>query len=278
MKTLTRVFSTIGVYAILGFGALLSLFPLFWMISTSLKEKGHIFVFPPEWFPNPVTLHGYQNLLNQIPLVRNVMNSLIVCIVVVAGQLLFNSMAAYAFARLKWPGREKLFLLFLATLMIPGQVTLIPNYIIIRFFGWVNSLSALIVPPIMFSAFGIFLMRQFFMSIPNELEDAAKIDGANHLHIFLRIMLPLVKPALISFGIFALVYFWNDFTWPLIVLNSKDMKTLTVAVATMATSAYFTDWVSLMAGATLSVIPLLVLFFIAQREFVEGIVMTGLKG
>lgn len=206
------------------------------------------------------------------------MNSLIVCIVVVAGQLLFNSMAAYAFARLKWPGREKLFLLFLATLMIPGQVTLIPNYIIIRFFGWVNSLSALIVPPIMFSAFGIFLMRQFFMSIPNELEDAAKIDGANHLHIFLRIMLPLVKPALISFGIFALVYFWNDFTWPLIVLNSKDMKTLTVAVATMATSAYFTDWVSLMAGATLSVIPLLVLFFIAQREFVEGIVMTGLKG
>lgn len=161
--------------------------------------------------------------------------------------------------------------------MIPGQVTLIPNYVIIRTFGWVNSLSALIVPPIMFSAFGIFLMRQFFMSIPNELEDAAKIDGADHLNVFFRIMLPLVKPALTSFGVFAFVYFWNDFTWPLIVLNSEAMKTLTVAIATMATSAYFTDWGSLMAGATLSVIPLLALFFIAQREFVEGIVMTGMK-
>jgi len=236
-----------------------------------------MFVFPPELLPNPATLAGYHNLLTQIPLARNVLNSLIVCVLVVSGQLLFNSMAAYAFARLRWPGRDKLFFLFLATLMIPGQVTLIPNYLIISFLGWVNSLKALIVPPIMFSAFGTFLMRQFFMSIPNELEDAAKIDGASHGHIFFSIMLPLVKPALTSFGVFAFVYFWNDFTWPLIGLNSTETKTLTVAVATMATSAYFTDWGSLMAGATLSIIPLLVLFFVAQREFVEGIVMTGLK-
>lgn len=236
-----------------------------------------MFVFPPELLPNPATLDGYHNLLTQIPLARNVFNSLLVCVLVVSGQLLFNSMAAYAFARLRWPGREKLFFLFLATLMIPGQVTLIPNYLIISFLGWVNSLKALIVPPIMFSAFGTFLMRQFFMSIPNELEDAAKIDGAGHRRIFFSIMLPLVKPALTSFGVFAFVFFWNDFTWPLIVLNSTETKTLTVAVATMATSAYFTDWGSLMAGATLSIIPLLVLFFVAQREFVEGIVMTGLK-
>ena len=227
--------------------------------------------------PNPVTLDGYNNLFTQIPFLSNLTNTLIVCLVVVAGQLLFNSMAAYAFARLKFRGREKLFFLFLATLMVPSQVTLIPNYIIVRTFGWINSLNALIIPPIMFSAFGIFLMRQFFMSIPNELEDAAKIDGANHFDIFFRIMLPLVKPALTSFAVFAFVFFWNDFTWPLIVLNSEAKQTLTVAVATLATSAYFTDWGSLMAGATLSVIPLLLLFFSAQREFVDGIVMTGMK-
>lgn len=277
MNKAARFISVFFAYLVMVTLALISLFPLYWTVITSLKEKGHIFIFPPEWLPAPATLDGYKNLFTQIPFVANLSNTIIVCVVVVAGQLLFNSMAAYAFARLKFPGREKLFFLFLATLMVPSQVTLIPNYIIVRTFGWINSLWALIIPPIMFSAFGIFLMRQFFMSLPNELEDAAKIDGANHLGIFFRIMLPLVKPALTSFAIFAFVFFWNDFTWPLIVLNSEAKQTLTVAIATMSTSAYFTDWSSLMAGATLSVIPLLTLFFVAQREFVEGIVMTGMK-
>jgi ABC-type glycerol-3-phosphate transport system permease component len=257
---------------------LLSLFPLYWAAATSLKEKGHIFVIPPEWIPNPISLQGYQNLFTQIPFFRNFLNTILVCVVVVAGQLLFNSMGAYAFARLKFPGRDKLFLLWLATMMVPGQVTMIPTFIIIRNFGWINTYWALIVPPLLFSAYGTFLMRQFFMTIPDELEDAAHIDGAGYFRIFFSIMLPLVRPALATFGVFAFVYFWNDFTWPLIVINSKELKTMQVAIASLATSGYFTDWGTLMAGATLSIIPLLVLFFLAQRQFVEGIVMTGLKG
>ena len=277
MKTPLQLVNTTLAHISLSLVAIMSLFPLYWTVATSFKEKGHIFVSPPEWIPSPVSLEGYRNLLTQIPLLTNLMNTTIVCIVVVGGQLLFNSMGAYAFARLSFPGRDKLFLLYLATLMVPAQVTLIPNYVLVHRLGLVNSLAAVIVPFILFSAFGTFLMRQFFISLPNELEDAAKIDGANHLVIFTRVMLPLVAPALTSFGVFAFVFFWNDFTWPLIVLTSPQVKTMTVAIAGLATSAYFTDWTSLMAGATLSVIPLLILFFVAQKQFVEGIVMTGIK-
>jgi multiple sugar transport system permease protein len=274
MQILKKTLAYLG----LGLVAIMSLFPLYWAVATSFKQKGHIFVIPPEWIPNPVSLDGYRLLFTQIPFIRNFLNTVLVCVVVVTGQLLFNSMGAYAFARLKFPGRDKLFLLWLATMMIPGQVTMIPTFIIIKNFGWINTYWALIIPPLLFSAYGTFLMRQFFMTIPDELEDAARIDGAGYFRIFFSIMLPLVRPALAAFGVFAFVYFWNDFTWPLIVINSENMKTMQVAIATLATSGYFVDWATLLAGATLSIIPLLLLFFLAQRQFVEGIVMTGLKG
>lgn len=264
-------------YILLSVFAVISLFPLYWTVATSLKEKGHIFVIPPEWIPNPISFEGYQLLFTQLPFLRNIFNTLLVCVVVVACQLLFNSMGAYAFARLRFPGRDKLFLLWLATLMIPGQVTMIPLFVIVSKLGWINTYWALIMPYALFSAFGTFLMRQFFMTIPDELEDAARIDGAGYFRIFFEIMLPLVRPALVTFGVFAFAFFWNDFLWPLIVINSDTMKTLQVAIATLATSSYFTDWATLMAGATLSIIPLLILFFVAQREYVEGIAMTGMK-
>lgn len=268
----------ISAYFGLSLIAVLSLFPLYWTVATSLKQKGHIFIIPPEWIPNPISIEGYFNLFRLIPFWHNFFNTVLVCVVVVAGQLLFNSMGAYAFARLHFPGRDQLFLVYLATMMIPTQVTMIPLFILIRTFGWINTYWALIMPPLLFSAYGTFLMRQFFMTIPDDLTDAARIDGAGHFRIFFSIMLPLVRPALATFGVFAFVYFWNDFTWPLVAINSEKMKVLTTAIATMATGGYFTDWASLMAGATLSMIPLLILFFVAQREFVEGIVMSGLKG
>jgi multiple sugar transport system permease protein len=273
MRKLKKTLAYLGLSLV----AIVSLFPLYWTIATSLKTKGHIFVIPPEWIPNPASLEGYRLLFTQMPFWRNFGNTVLVCVVVVAGQLIFNSMGAYAFARLKFPGRDKLFLLWLATMMIPGQVTMIPLFIICRTFGWINTYWALIIPFVLFSAYGTFLMRQFFMTIPDELEDAAFIDGAGHFRIFFSLMLPLVRPALATFGVFAFVYFWNDFTWPLIVINSEKMRVLTVAIATQANSGYYTDWSMLMAGATLSILPLMLLFFLAQRQFVEGIVMTGLK-
>lgn len=273
MRTLKRSLAYLGLCLI----AIISLFPLYWTVATSFKTKGHIFVIPPEWIPNPVSLEGYRLLFTQMPFWRNFGNTVLVCTVVVIGQLFFNSMGAYAFARLKFPGRDKLFMLWLVTMMVPGQVTMIPLFIICRIFGWINTYWALIVPFMLFSAYGTFLMRQFFMTIPDELEDAARMDGAGYFRIFFSLMLPLVRPALATFGVFAFVYFWNDFTWPLIVINSNNMKVLTVAIATQANSGYFTDWSMLMAGATLSILPLMILFFLAQRQIVEGIVMTGLK-
>jgi multiple sugar transport system permease protein len=275
---LKKQFSHLGLHAILLVGAATCLLPFFWMISTSFKPRNTIFSVPPTWIPDPATIDNYNRLFTYIPFWRQFANTLLVCVVIVAGQVLFSSMGGYAFARLHFPGRDVIFLIYLATMMVPSAVTLIPTYVVIRHFGWVNELMGLIAPYVLGSAFATFLVRQFMMTIPTELEEAARIDGAGYFSIFFRIMLPLIRPALATLVIFAFVFFWNDFLWPLVVINTEQRKTLTVGIAGLAQSYYGTDYGTLMAGATLSVMPLIVLFFLAQREFIEGIALTGIKG
>ena len=273
-----RILSAIVVHGLLLAGSFMALLPFFWMVITSLKSPEDMFTMPPEWIPNPITFDAYERLFSLIPFARQFFNTLFVTVVIVLGQLLFSSMGAYAFARLRFPFREQLFLLFLATLMVPTVVTLIPTFIIIREFGWINTYMALIAPAALGSAFATFLLRQFMLTIPEELEEAAKLDGAGHPTIFFRIILPLVRPALAVVAVFAFIYFWNDFLWPLVAINSESMKVLTVGIATLAASHYGTDWGVLMAGSVLTVLPLVVVFFLAQRQIVEGIASTGLKG
>ena len=273
-----RIVTSILLHGVLLLGAFSALLPFFWMVATSLKVPEQMFVMPPQWIPEPFTLRNYEQLFTYIPFARQFFNTLFVTVTIVVGQLLFSAMGAYAFARLKFPGREPLFVLFLATLMVPTVVTLIPQFILVREFGWINTYMALIGPYALGSAFATFLLRQFMLTIPEELEEAAKIDGAGHFTIFTSVILPLVKPALAVVGVFSFIYFWNDFLWPLVAINSEAMKVLTVGIATLASSHYGTDWGVLMAGSVLTVLPLVVVFFLAQRQIVDGIATTGLKG
>lgn len=276
--TLRRIVSAILVHGLLLAGSFMALLPFFWMVITSLKSPEDMFTMPPEWIPSPITFDAYERLFALIPFARQFFNTLFVTVAIVLGQLLFSSMGAYAFARLRFPFREQLFLLFLATLMVPTVVTLIPTFIIIRELGWINTYMALIAPAALGSAFATFLLRQFMLTIPEELEEAAKLDGAGHPTIFFRIIVPLVRPALAVVAVFSFIYFWNDFLWPLVAINSESMKVLTVGIATLAASHYGTDWGVLMAGSVLTVLPLVIVFFLAQRQIVEGIASTGLKG
>lgn len=251
--------------------------PFIWMFTTSFKLQQNVFIYPPQWIPQPFTLEAYDTLFTAIPFGRQFLNTLFVCVVIIAGQLLFSSMGAYAFARLRFPGRDTLFLFFLATMMVPSAVTLIPTFIVIRQFGWINTYMAIIGPYVLGSAFATFFLRQFMLTIPVELEEAARIDGASHFMIFTRIILPLIRPALAVLAVFGFVFFWNDFLWPLIAINSDDLKVVTVGIATLSRGYFGTQWTVLMAGATLTVLPLIIAYFMAQKQFVEGIVITGMK-
>ena len=262
---------------LIGVGAA-CLLPFIWMISTSFKEPFQVFTYPPEFIPNPWTTDGYRRLADVSPIGSWVVNSLVVSITITVSQLLFSSLAAYAFARIDFPGRELIFMAYLATMMIPGQVTLIPTYILIKTFGWIDTLYALTVPYLFGSAFGTFLLRQFFLTIPTELEDAARIDGAGYFGTYFRIILPLSKPALATLGVFVFLFFWNDFLWPLIVINTDELRTLPVGLAVISRGYFGTDWSALMAGTVISLLPILIIFFMAQRYFVQGITLTGLKG
>jgi len=254
------------------------LLPLVWMISTSFKEQFQVFTYPPQWLPNPWTLKGYERLFAMSPIGNWLFNSIVVAVTITACQLVFSSLAAYAFARVRFPGRDVIFMGYLATMMIPGQVTLIPGYILIKYLGWIDTYFALTVPFLFGSAFGTFLLRQFFQTIPTELEDAARIDGAGYFAIYWRIILPLAKPALATLGVFVFLHFWNDFLWPLIVINTNELRTLPVGLAVVSRSMFGTDWPALMGGAVISLVPILTIFFFAQRYFVQGITLTGLKG
>lgn len=271
-----RVRVSLGYVALIFF-AFICLLPLVWMLATSLKEYSKVFVYPPEFLPNPVVLTNYRKLFTSVPFGRYFLNTVFVTTTVTASQLLFSSLAAYSFARLDFRGRDIIFLGYLGTMMIPSQVTLIPMYVIVSKLGMVNTYAALIVPVMFGSAFGTFLLRQFFMTLPKELEEAARIDGCNKLRIYAQIILPLSKSAVVTLMIFVFLWQWNDMMWPLIVINSEHMRPLALGITMLASSKMSTDWAVLMAGACVCVGPVVVLYLSAQRFFIEGIAMTGMK-
>jgi multiple sugar transport system permease protein len=263
-------------YAALVLGSIAMLVPFLWMISTSFKSDGEIFAYPPIWIPETILWQNYPKVLELLPFRRYLINTTFVATTVTILEVVTSSLAAFAFARLPFPGRDRLFLIYLGTLMVPGQVTIIPNFLLMSWFGWTNSYLALIIPAA-FTAFGTFLLRQFFLSIPVELEQAARIDGCGYFGIYRHIILPLSGPALATLTIFVFMTQWNAFLWPLIVTNSDNYRTLTVGLSYFR-DEYTTQFNYLMAGTVMNVIPILVVFAFLQRYFVRGIALTGLTG
>jgi multiple sugar transport system permease protein len=251
--------------------------PFLWMFSTSLKTQEEIFRYPPRWLPDHFTLGNYRRIMDALPVARMLLNSFTIAVSATLGQLMSCSLAAYAFARMKFPGKNTLYFILLATMMIPAQVTMIPVFLIMRSLGLIDTLQALIVPALCGGAFGTFLLRQFFATIPVELEDAARIDGCGRFRIFWQIVLPLSKPALATLALFTFMSYWNDLLGPVIYLSSVEKATLTVGLANLQSDIMATRYDFLMAGSVLSVLPILALFLIGQRWFVKGITMTGLK-
>ena len=268
--------SNILVHLLLVALAITMLVPFLLMICTSLMNELEVYQFPPKFFPTSWKWSNFTEAMTLQPFGRYFINTFIVAGMSVVGQLVFCSMAAYAFARLRFKGRDKIFGIYLATMMIPAIVTMIPAFLIITKFGWMNTYWALFTPSLS-SVWGIFLLRQFFQTIPKDLEDAARVDGASEFTIFWRIVLPLSKPALATLAIFAFMGSWKDFLWPLIVTNRIDMRTLEVGIATFS-SLYNTDWPHQMAAAVVVMLPIVIVFFIAQKYIVRGITLTGLKG
>jgi len=262
-------------YAALGLLAFIALVPFVWMLSGSVKTLDTIFNNPLQVFPPDPQWSNYSKLWAELPMGRWIFNSGYIVVISVLGRLVFTATAAYAFARLRFPGRDYIFYGFLAAMMIPGEVTLIPGFVLIRELGWYDSHLALIVPQLS-DAFAIFLLRQFFLSIPREIEEAARIDGASHLRVFLSIVLPLSKSALAVVAVLGFMAVWNSFLWPLIMLDSAEKFTLPVGLQFL-NSARNTDWPSLMAGNVIGLVPVVIIYLAAQKYFIEGITMTGLK-
>ncbi|MFB7138410.1 carbohydrate ABC transporter permease [Gottfriedia sp. NPDC056225] len=250
-------------------------FPFIWMILTSLKTYAESIHVPPVFIPKNFQWVNYKDVFDLLPFFKFMFNTLIITVIRTGGQLLLCSLAAYAFARIEFPGRNFLFLIALSVLMVPGQVFLLPQYMIMVKLGWLNTLQAVVVPGL-FSAFGTFLLRQFFMGLPKELEEAARLDGCNHFQIYWRIMLPLAKPGLVALGIFTTLWSWNELMWPMIVNSSPDTMTLSVGLSSLQ-GQYLTNYPVLMAGSFLAILPMLILFMILQKQFIEGIAITGSK-
>ena len=255
--------------------ALATVAPFIWMILTSVKDLNEIFVYPPKWWPSKFHFENYARVFSAAPFGRFYLNSIFVAVTVTIGQLITCSMAAFAFARLRFWGRDVLFFIFLGTMMIPGQVTMIPSFMMLYWLGWVDSYKALIVPGLA-SAFGTFLLRQFFLTIPRELEEAAYIDGCSRFRALWNIIIPLAKPALATLAIFTFMGVFNDFIWALIVVNSEEMRTVQLGLAIFR-DRYITEWDLLMAGSVTATFPILLVFFFAQKYFIKGITLSGLK-
>jgi multiple sugar transport system permease protein len=264
------------LHALLIVGSVAMLVPFVWMLSTSLKEPGDVFIYPPQWIPQPMRWENYKQTVTVMPFGRFYLNSVIQAISVTVLQLLTASLAAFAFARLRFRGRDALFLLYLATMMIPFPVTMIPNFILMRYLNWIDTFQALILPPA-FSAFSTFLLRQYFLSIPVEMDDAARVDGASSFRIWWQIILPLSGPALATLAIFTFLGQWNNFLWPLVITNSEKMRTLPVGLAAFQ-SQYSIQWNLLMAGSVIAVLPILLIYIVGQKWFVRGITLTGMGG
>ncbi len=254
--------------------------PFIWMISTSFRPSGSAFSYPPQLIPTEINLESYQLLFTRVPFGRYFINTLIVTVFTVLGQVVVSSLAAYGFARLKFMGRELLFMLYLATMMIPYQVTLIPLFLIVVGLGWINTFQGLIIPAIS-SVFGIFLLRQAFLGIPQDYQDAARIDGASEWTIYSRIFLPLNGPALATLAVFAFMGSWTDLLWPLLISRTSEMRTLELGLAyfnASATAFRQTNWPLVMAASVVVMLPVLLIYFFAQRYFIQGIALSGVKG
>ena len=250
-------------------------FPFLWMILTALKTKRESISIPPTFFPEEFQWQNFTEIFTVMPFGQFYLNTFISTAVITLGQVFLSAMAAYAFARIDFPFKKVLFILMLSVLMVPGQIFLLPQYLIIQDMNLLNTIPALFIPGL-FSAFGTFLLRQFFMTIPRELEEAAIMDGCSRIRIFFSIILPLSKTALISVSIFALLYGWNSLLWPLIVNTSPEMMTLSAGLATL-NGQYSTNYPLIMAGSFLAIIPLILVFFIFQKQFIEGIALSGSK-
>ena len=256
--------------------AAVMLLPLAWMLVTSIETLAESRHFPPTIVPSGIHWENYPNALDSAPFGRFFANSLVVTLASVAGNLVFCSLAGYAFARLRFFGRDVIFIVLLATLMVPFQVTMIPTFLIVQHLGLVNSLGALIAPNLV-TPFGIFLLRQFFRTLPVDLEEAARIDGCSRLGVLFRVVLPLSMPALATLGIVTFLWTWNDFLWPLIAISSTDQSTVQLGLASFQ-GAHQTRWTLLMAGNVVALAPMLLVFVFAQRWFVQSIAATGVKG
>ncbi len=271
---LKRAFSYLFVSA----SALLFLIPFIWMVSSSLQTEAEIASTSIRWIPETFHWENYVNVFKAMPLWTYFQNSIFVTSLFILGTLLSSSLVAYAFSVLKWPGRDKIFILVLATMMLPMQVTMIPVFVLYKNLGWLNTFKPLIVPAFFGGgAFNIFLLRQFFLTIPRELFDSARIDGCSEFQIYWRIVLPLAKPALATVGIMTFLFTWNDFLGPLIYLSDKMKSTMALGIV-MFVGQHKTEWASLMVASVLMMLPVILLFFFFQRYFIRGFMMSGIKG
>jgi multiple sugar transport system permease protein len=267
----------VSTHVLLLVGSIFFVAPLVFMVSTSLKAMRQITRFPPEWIPNPVIWGNWPGVFTYAPMHLYFLNTMIIVVPTIIGATFISSLTGYAFARLRAPGRNFMFTLVLATLMLPSVVTLVPTYVLFAKLGWVGTFLPLILPPLAGGAFYIFLLRQFFMTIPRELEDAALIDGCSRFRIYYNIVLPLAKPVLATVTIFAFMAAWNDYLGPLIYLGNRDQYTLSLGLQAFV-QYQRREWGLLMAASTMMVLPVILLFFVDQKSFVQGITVTGLKG
>ncbi|MFW5955329.1 MAG: carbohydrate ABC transporter permease [Rhodothermales bacterium] len=273
---MNRMMTRVLLYALALAGAVFSLVPLVWMASASVMPAGEASSFPPPFVPSKVTWEHYAQLFERLNVARYFVNSLFIAGVVTVVSLLFNSMAGYAFAKFRFPGREKLFRFLLGGLVIPVQVAMLPLFLLLKQFGFINTYWGVILPG-MATIFGIFLVRQYMLSIPDDLLDAARIDGAGEFRIYWTIVLPLSMPILVTLAIFTFMATWNDFMWPLIILSDNSMYTLPVALANML-GEYVQDVELMMAGSVITVLPVLVLFMALQKYYIDGIMIGSVKG
>ena len=277
-KRLLRLLGELLKYVVLLLCSLFFILPWIWMISTSLKNPQELSVYPPIWIPHPIRWDNYLQAFRQAAFAAYLGNTLLVTLPSVLGAVLSNAIVAYGFGRLRWPGRDLVFGVVLATLILPGFVTFIPLYLVFRKLNWIHTYLPLVIPTFLGNPFFIFLLRQFFMGLPEELSDAARVDGASEFRIFTQIVLPLARPALAVVALFQFIGSWNDYFGPLIYLSDKALYTISLGIANMQSSYGFMNFAWIMAATCMSVLPIVVLFFFAQRTFIEGIALTGLKG
>lgn len=256
---------------------LIVIVPVAWTVSTSLKPAAEVYAYPPRWIPSQFVWQNYVDAWNAAPFDRYAINSIIVTGTIMVSQLVFGALAAYVFARLEFPGRDLIFIAFLATMMVPTQVLVVPTFLIFNLFGWINEYPALIAP-FLVSAFGVFLIRQSFLTVPQDLVDAARIDGAGHGRIIWNVLIPVSKPAFVSFALLTFTWRWNDYFWPLIMTNSTNMRTLPVGLVFLRTSEGSINWNVVMAATVFVIAPIMLLFVLLQKYFVQGVTQSGIKG